>query len=62
MGKADAADLDAVAQAAALGLLRIPVARSVPLGEAITAITELELNHPPTSGKLVVTTGRTSCH
>lgn len=56
IGKPAVADLDAVAQAAAKGLLRLPVARRVPLGEAIAALTELERDRPPQGGKLVITT------
>ncbi|MFI7453652.1 NADP-dependent oxidoreductase [Nonomuraea sp. NPDC049714] len=56
MGKANVADLDAVVQAAGEGQLRIPVARSVPLGEAIAALTELEQHRAPRGGKLVITT------
>ncbi len=56
VGKAVVADLDAVAQAAAKGVLRLPVARSVPLGEAIAALTEFERHRTPGGGKLVITT------
>jgi NADPH:quinone reductase-like Zn-dependent oxidoreductase len=55
MGRPVAADLDAVAQAAGKGTLRVPVARAVPLDKAIAALIELELNHTPKGGKLVIT-------
>lgn len=57
IGKAVPADLESVAQAAAKGELRLPIARTVPLGDAIAALTELERNRTPRGGKLVVTTG-----
>ncbi|WP_280397957.1 NADP-dependent oxidoreductase [Nocardia carnea] len=50
------ADLDAVAHAAGLGTLHVPIARTVPLTEAIPALTELELHHFPRGGKLVAVT------
>lgn len=56
IGKPVVEDLDAVAQAAGQGTLRLPVARSVPLDKAIAALTELERDHTPKGGKLVVTT------
>jgi NADPH:quinone reductase-like Zn-dependent oxidoreductase len=56
IGKAVAADLDAVAQAAGKGTLRLPVAHTVPLDKAIAALTELERNRTPKGGKLIVTT------
>lgn len=49
--------LDELAQACAKGTLRLPVARTVPLSDAIAALTDLERNHEPRGGKLVVTTG-----
>jgi NADPH:quinone reductase-like Zn-dependent oxidoreductase len=56
MGRPVVADLEAVAQAAEKGILRVPVARAVPLGKAIAALTELELNQTPNKGgKLVIT-------
>ncbi|MFG2848875.1 NADP-dependent oxidoreductase [Kitasatospora sp. NPDC048296] len=57
IGKAVTADLDAVARAAGAGVLRLPVARTVPLDEAIAALTELERNRTPKGGKLIITTG-----
>ncbi|MFD5747587.1 NADP-dependent oxidoreductase [Streptomyces sp. NPDC127033] len=56
IGKPVVEDLDAVAQAAGKGILRLPVARAVPLGKAIAALTELERNRTPKGGKLVITT------
>jgi NADPH:quinone reductase-like Zn-dependent oxidoreductase len=50
------ADLEAVAQAAGSGTLRLPIARTVPLAEAIAALTELERNHSPRGGKLIIST------
>ncbi|MFC9426616.1 NADP-dependent oxidoreductase [Streptomyces sp. NPDC056987] len=56
IGKPVVEDLDAVAQAAGKGILRLPVARAVPLGKAIAALTELERNRTPKGGKLIITT------
>ncbi|WP_328456567.1 NADP-dependent oxidoreductase [Amycolatopsis sp. NBC_00438] len=56
VAKVAAADLDAVAQAAADGVLRLPIARTVPLAKAIAALTELEVDRTPKGGKLVITT------
>ncbi|RSM35520.1 NADP-dependent oxidoreductase [Amycolatopsis balhimycina DSM 5908] len=56
IGKAVTADLEAVAQAAGKRTLRLPVARTVPLGKAIAALTELERDGTPKGGKLVFTT------
>jgi NADPH:quinone reductase-like Zn-dependent oxidoreductase len=56
IGKPVVEDLDAVARAAGEGTLRLPVARTVPLGRAIAALTELERDHTPRGGKLVITT------
>jgi NADPH:quinone reductase-like Zn-dependent oxidoreductase len=57
VGKPSPADLAAVARAAAEGTLRLPVARTVPLDQAIDALTELERDRTPKGGKLVVTVG-----
>ena len=54
----DARDLEELAQACARRTFRLPIARTVPLGDAIAALTELELNHTPRGGKLIITTGR----
>ncbi len=56
IAKVDVENLEAVAQAAGKGTLGVPVARTVPLGEAIAALTELERDHTPKGGKLVITT------
>jgi NADPH:quinone reductase-like Zn-dependent oxidoreductase len=47
-------DLEEVARAAAQGDLVVPVARTVPLAEAIGALTELERARTPKGGKLVI--------
>jgi NADPH:quinone reductase-like Zn-dependent oxidoreductase len=47
-------DLEELARAAAQGELAVPVARSVPLTEAIGALTDLERSHTPNDGKLVI--------
>ncbi|WP_426503529.1 hypothetical protein ACPPVO_38730 [Dactylosporangium sp. McL0621] len=44
------ADLEEVART-----LRLPIARTVPLLEAIPALTELERDQRPKGGKLVIT-------
>jgi NADPH:quinone reductase-like Zn-dependent oxidoreductase len=46
--------LESVSQAAAEGKLAIPVARTVPLTQAIGALTELERTRTPKGGKLVI--------
>lgn len=51
----NAQDLDELAQACARQTLRLPIARTVPLEDAIPALTELELNHLPRGGKLTIT-------
>ncbi|MEU9450075.1 NADP-dependent oxidoreductase [Streptomyces sp. NPDC048277] len=51
------ADLEEIARGAGEGTLRLPIARTVPLAEAIAALTELERDRPPKSGKLIITTG-----
>ena len=48
------AALETISQAAAQGKLAIPVARGVPLAQAIGALTELERTHTPKGGKLVI--------
>ncbi|OMI84948.1 NADP-dependent oxidoreductase [Streptomyces sp. BBFR25] len=50
-------DLEEVARAAGRGTLRVPIARTVPLTDAIKALTELEHEGTPKGGKLVITTG-----
>ncbi|MBL1120926.1 zinc-binding dehydrogenase, partial [Streptomyces sp. 110] len=56
IAKVSVEDLDAVAQAVGKGILRLPIARTVPLGRAIEALTELERDRTPKGGKLVITT------
>ncbi|MDX3353764.1 NADP-dependent oxidoreductase [Streptomyces sp. ME01-24h] len=50
-------DLEEIARAAAQGALRLPVARTVPLSQAIAALTELERNGTAKRGKLIITPG-----
>ncbi|WNF00839.1 NADP-dependent oxidoreductase [Streptomyces luomodiensis] len=50
------ADLEEVARAAGRDTLRVPIARTVPLTEAIKALTELERDGTPKGGKLIITT------
>lgn len=50
MGRLVTADLEEVART-----LRLPIARTVPLAEAIPALTELERDQRPKGGKLVIT-------
>ena len=38
------------------GILRLPIAATVPLKDAIAALTELERTNQPKGGKLVITT------
>ncbi|MGC8479907.1 MAG: NAD(P)-dependent alcohol dehydrogenase [Acidimicrobiales bacterium] len=47
-------DLATVTEAAATGKLSIPIARSVPLSNAIEALTELEGARTPKGGKLII--------
>jgi NADPH:quinone reductase-like Zn-dependent oxidoreductase len=56
IAKYNSADLTEVARAAARCELQLPIARSVPLTQAITALTELECHQTPKGGKLVITT------
>jgi len=51
----NAQNLDELAEACARRTLRLPIARTVPLEDAIPALTELELNHAPRGGKLIIT-------
>ncbi len=57
MGRNSTTDLDQVAHLAAQGRLRIPIARTVPLADAIPALTELERHRTPRGGKLIITAG-----
>jgi NADPH:quinone reductase-like Zn-dependent oxidoreductase len=55
MAKMKPADLDKLGQAAAEGKLNIAIARTVPLADAVEALTELEKKQTPKGGKLVIT-------
>ena len=55
MGSPNADDLRSVADAAARADLVIPIARTAPLADAIRALAELETNHNPRNGKLIIT-------
>ncbi|MDQ0774221.1 NADPH:quinone reductase-like Zn-dependent oxidoreductase [Streptomyces aurantiacus] len=57
MGRPNPEDLAEVAEMAARGRLRIPIARTVPLADAIPVLTELERHRTPRGGKLIVTAG-----
>lgn len=50
------ADLDAVTRAAGQGAIQVPIGRTVPLTDALSALTELELHRTPRRGKLVSVT------
>lgn len=50
-------DLQEVARVAEEGILRLPIARTVPLSQAIPALTELEENGTAKRGKLIITPG-----
>lgn len=50
-------DLEELALMCAAGELRLPIAQTVPLPEAIPALTELERNNTPRGGKLIITAG-----
>ena len=50
-------DLEEVARAAGQGTLRLPIARTVPLSQAIPALTEVEQNGAAKRGKLIITPG-----
>lgn len=54
MERWNAKDLETLAQAAVEGKAGFPVARTVPLDQAIDALTELETRHTPKGGKLVI--------
>ena len=57
IAQAVTADIDAVAQAAAAGHLQVPIARRVPLSEAVSALAELERNGSAKRGKLIILPG-----
>jgi NADPH:quinone reductase-like Zn-dependent oxidoreductase len=50
-------DLEEVVRAASRGALRLPIARTVPLSQAIPALTELEQGGTAKRGKLIITPG-----
>jgi NADPH:quinone reductase-like Zn-dependent oxidoreductase len=56
IGQHNAKDLDELARACGRGTLRLPIAATVPLKDAIAALTELERNNKPKGGKLIITT------
>jgi NADPH:quinone reductase-like Zn-dependent oxidoreductase len=53
--KPNVEDLEELAGMCAAGTLRLPIAQTVPLREAIPALTELERNNTPRGGKLIIT-------
>jgi NADPH:quinone reductase-like Zn-dependent oxidoreductase len=53
-GAYKAEDFQELARAAADSKITLPIARTVPLAEAIDALTELEEKHTPRGGKLVI--------
>lgn len=57
IGKFVTADLEGVARAAGDGHLRLPIAQTVPLAQAIPALTQLEQNGLAKRGKLVIVPG-----
>lgn len=54
IARAVTADLEAVARAAGEGQLRLPIARTVPLSQAIPALTDLEQKRIGKRGKLII--------
>lgn len=48
-------DLGIVARAASEGKLVVPIARKVPLSQGVEALVQLERNHTPKGGKLIIT-------
>jgi NADPH:quinone reductase-like Zn-dependent oxidoreductase len=56
IAKVDREDLAEVARAAGAGTIQLAVNRTVPLAEAIPALTELEQRRTPSGGKLIITT------
>ena len=61
IGRHNAQDLDELAQACARQTLRLPIAHTVRLEDAIPALTELELNRTPRGGKLIITMNERHC-
>ncbi|WNG83461.1 NADP-dependent oxidoreductase [Mycobacterium sp. ITM-2016-00316] len=56
MTQLDVDSLEELAGMCAAGTLRLPIAQTVPLQDAIPALTELERNNTPRGGKLIITT------
>ncbi|OBC01375.1 NADPH:quinone reductase [Mycobacterium sp. 852002-40037_SCH5390672] len=57
IAKAVTSDIEAVARAAGEGVLRLPIAKTVPLSQAISALTQLEQNGFAKRGKLIIVPG-----
>ncbi|OBF49828.1 NADPH:quinone reductase [Mycobacterium sp. 852002-50816_SCH5313054-b] len=57
IAKAVTTDIEAVARAAGEGVLRLPIAKTVPLSQAISALTQLEQNGFAKRGKLIIVPG-----
>ncbi len=57
IARAVTADIEAVARAAGEGQLELPIARTVPLADAVSALTELERNGSAKRGKLIIVPG-----
>lgn len=55
IGQPRTKDLEEVARAAGEGSLKLPIALTVPLADAIPALTTLEVDHTPKGGKLIIT-------
>jgi NADPH:quinone reductase-like Zn-dependent oxidoreductase len=54
IAKAVTTDIETVARAAGEGVLRLPIAQTVPLSQAISALTQLEQNGFAKRGKLII--------
>ncbi|OBK38544.1 NADPH:quinone reductase [Mycobacterium sp. 1165196.3] len=54
IAKAVTTDIEAVARAAGEGVLRLPIAKTVPLSQAISALAQLEQNGFAKRGKLII--------
>ncbi|WP_216903476.1 NADP-dependent oxidoreductase [Nocardia alni] len=57
IAQAVTADIEAVARSAGKAELELPIARTVPLSEAVSALTELEQNGSSKRGKLIILPG-----
>jgi NADPH:quinone reductase-like Zn-dependent oxidoreductase len=55
MTRLNVENLEELAGMCATGILRLPIAQTVPLRDAIPALTELERNNTPRGGKLIIT-------